>query len=152
MDKKNEILAVVKETPKPAILAEAGELVFKDFKSFKADMLAPIADDSAPDGDDLYTKSEVNDMMGQMYSMLCSYMGDIYNSMRQGDRSIACQTSNYIDSHNGGHLPNLHPGQVKAILTSAGIADDFVSKKEPMIPENDSSIYASFKDIKFNVK
>lgn len=145
------------------ILEEETQLEFKDFKTIKADLIpSPDAipvDETEPDADDLYTKAEVDYMMGQVYMACMQSMNELYSCMVQGNQSMAKQMNGYIGKHSDGHLPSFHPGQIQAILEKCGIADDFEAPKPPMIPNNTPYIYASsdeikakFKEIQFKIK
>ncbi len=153
----------VKENPSHIIVHEDGKFVVKDFSSIQANMLSPTTSvDVAPidvTADAVfYTKEEVDRMMGCVYNCMCDYLNEIYSCVVSGDKSIAMQVNEYIGHHNGGHLPHFHPGQIKAILETCGIAEDFESPKPPMVQNDPHQVYASFdvikekmKDIKFKI-
>lgn len=102
-----------------------------------------------------YTKSEVNDIIMNLYGSVIDNMNFLYSCIIDGDRSVADQVNKYIEGHNEGHLPTMHPGQVIAVLKSAGIHKDFELPKTPL-DQNPTYVWAKelgeIKNIKIDVK
>lgn len=117
-----------------------------DSKLIIADIY-PVPDSSQSTPTDYYTRDEVHHIVSNVIEHFYSNMDRIYARYKDLVNSINEVNANHCE----GHLPSFHPGQVKAILTSAGIADDFHCPQEPMSPQADH-IYGSMKDIKIDVK
>lgn len=110
----------------------------------------PDADDKEgqPDPDDMpMTKGEVKKMMSGLYDHMYGMMNDIYGAAMKRDDRIVGAVNSTLDDHAYGHLPPMHPGQVKAVLEAAGIGEQFEYAKTP-VEAGVGHIYASMSDNK----
>lgn len=104
----------------------------EEYKMEKASFFAK-ADVNTPDTDDApMSKKDVYAVLSSMYDSIYNSMQSMYSHSMRRDSNIVDQVNSCMQDHAEGHLPKMHPGQVKAVLESAGIEGDFEAPKAPM--------------------
>lgn len=117
-----------------------------DFKKILADAMP------ADQGKDYFTKSEVIDLLNRVCGMMYENLDGAVEYLMNKQSSVVSQANEYMEYHAEGHMPKLDISQVKSVLRSAGIADQFEDRKQPIV-EDPGCIYASgLKDLKIEVK
>lgn len=93
-----------------------------EFKTKKLALADTIGDK------EYFTKDEVISYLNDIYGMVM----EVYGIAMSRDDGIVDATNNYIEEHAEGHMPVMDKSQVKAVLTKAGIADEFEEIKTPL--------------------
>lgn len=136
-----------KQTNLMKIKLEAEELKLKAF----ADMVN-LADDESDDSQNTpITQEDLDEQLNKMaeWCYSCIRASVDYTHSRI-DNAIG-QINDYMESHANGHMPSMDMSQIKAILATCKIDNQFEEYKAP-IQSKKHAVYASLADIKIDVK
>lgn len=98
---------------------------------------------SSPCGDkEYFTRDEVIGIVNSMYDGIMATLYSMHEFHNNKTQDIVNQINDSMASHCEGHLPKMHEGQIKSLLTSAGIIDDFEQEK-PSITSHPHYVFSS---------
>jgi len=131
------------------IEANFKKLELKDLNLIIAEALPvklPVPDSAQSKPTDYYyTKDELEGVFRKLYTDVTDVIHNVHANHMSDYQNLIDQINDCMETHDTGHLPAMHKGQIKAMLKSAGICDDFDDEKQP-ISRAPARVYSSDSD------
>lgn len=127
-----------------------------DFDKMKMETFSVIK--ANEEMDKPYTKEEVHSILNRMYSSMYDMVKSVHNNLHARINNAVDQTNECMANHSEKHMPETDKSQVKAILSVAGILDQYSDMKTPIaapagyIYASEADAKTTLKDLKFEIK